>query len=232
MLYAYERLKARPTLDIDFLGQQISRDMDNIKDVFTELCDIPCPEDGVRFKKDSVRVEEITQNQEYNGVRVHVEVSLDTARQVVSIDVGFGDVITPGPVGLSYPLLLDNLPEVDVLAYSLETVVAEKFQAMVEHSVENSRMKDFFDVYRIMKKGNIDKGVLKDAIKATFTNRGTVMDTNHSLFSPSFATDPKRNAMWNNYLKKIKYHEKLDFAEVWVFIIAPLGSYLEAKESK
>ena len=92
LLYAHEHLKARPTLDIDFLGQQISRELDNIKETFKKLCDIECFEDGVVFDKDSVSVEEITLKKEYNGVRVHVKVGLDTASQVISMDVGFGAI--------------------------------------------------------------------------------------------------------------------------------------------
>ena len=92
LLYAHEQLKARPTLDIDFLGQRISRDMENIKEVFAALCDIECPEDGAVFEKESVEVEEITLQKEYNGVRVHVKVSLGTATQVITMDVGFGDI--------------------------------------------------------------------------------------------------------------------------------------------
>ena len=92
LLYAHEQLKARPTLDIDFLGQRISRDMENIKEVFAALCDIECSEDGAVFEKESVEVEEITLQKEYNGVRVHVKVSLGTATQVITMDVGFGDI--------------------------------------------------------------------------------------------------------------------------------------------
>lgn len=227
LLYAYEHLKARPTLDIDFLGQQISRDMDNIKNVFTKLCDIECPEDGVTFDKTSIRVEEITLKKEYNGVRVHIKVGLDTASQVVSMDIGFGDIITPAPVDLSYPILLETLPEVNILAYSLETVVAEKYHAMIDHATENSRMKDFFDVFRILKSGKIDLNTLQEAITATFENRGTVISTEYSFFEESFATDDKRNIMWNSYLKKIKFKETLTFHEVWVYITQKLKQYLE-----
>ena len=199
LLYAHEHLKARPTLDIDFLGLRISRDLDNIKETFTKLCDIECIEDGVVFDKDSISVEGITLKKEYNGVRVHIKVGLDTASQVISMDIGFGDIITPAPVDLSYPVLLDSLPEVDILAYSLETVetvVAEKYQAMIDHATENSRMKDFFDVYRILKAGEIDLNTLQEAITATFENRGTAISTDYSLFEDSFATDAKRNIMW------------------------------------
>lgn len=82
------------------------------------------------------------------------------------------------------------------MAYSLETVVAEKYQAMIDHATENSRMKDFFDVYRILKAGEIDLNTLQEAITATFENRGTAISTDYSLFEDSFATDAKRNIMW------------------------------------
>lgn len=222
LLYAHEHLKARPTLDIDFLGQQISRDMENIKNVFMKLCDIECFEDGVVFDKSSVMVEEISLKKEYNGVRVHIKVGLDTATQVISMDVGFGDIVTPAPVALSYPILLDALPEVEILAYSLETVVAEKYHAMIDHATENSRMKDFYDVYKILKSGKIDKKILKDAITATFENRGTTISVDNSLFEESFTVDNKRNIMWNSYLKKIKVKEQLSFYEVWKYITQEL----------
>lgn len=227
LLYAHEHLKARPTLDIDFLGQQISRDMENIKMAFKNICDIKYLEDGVIFDKDSIRVEEITLNKEYNGVRVHVKVELDTASQFVSVDVGFGDIVTPAPVALSYPILLETLPEVDIWAYSLETVVAEKYQAMIDHSTENSRMKDFFDVYQILKSGKTNSEILQEAITATFENRGTPFSTDYSLFDDSFATDSKRNTMWNNYLKKIKFKGTLTFQDVWTYIVRELKQYME-----
>lgn len=226
LLYAHERLKARPTLDIDFLGQQISRDMDNIKETFTEICSIGCEEDGVFFEKDSVHVEEITLKKAYNGVRIHVKAGLDTASQVISMDIGFGDIITPAPIDLSYPTLLEHLPSVSILAYSLETVVAEKFHAMIDHATENSRMKDFFDVYRILKSGDLDSNTLREAIVATFENRGTTISADASLFDDSFATNSMRNSMWNNYLRKIRFGDSLSFQEVWTYITTKLKTII------
>lgn len=226
LLYAHEQLKARPTLDIDFLGKQISREVDNIKTVFKNLCQIPCEEDGVLFDSASITAEDITLNKEYNGLRIHIKVSLGSASQILSMDVGFGDVVIPEPINLSYPILIVGMPEVNILAYSLETVVAEKFQSMIDHSVENSRMKDFFDVYRILLSGNVADDMLAEAINATFENRGTEMNTDHSLFSVSFSTDAMRVSMWNSYLKKIKYAEPLPFNEVWTSIVLRLKPYL------
>ena len=89
-----------------------------------------------------------------------------------ALDVGFGDIITPAHVSLSYPVLLDTLPEVDILAYSLETVVPEKYQAMIDHATENSRMKDFFDVYRILKAGKTVLHTLQEAISQLLKTEG------------------------------------------------------------
>lgn len=89
---------------------------------------------------------------------------MDTIVQPFSIDVGFGDVIVPQPVQLDYPLLIEGLPAVNVKAYSLETVVAEKFQTMIDRGIINSRMKDFFDVYTILKADKVDNELLKEAV--------------------------------------------------------------------
>lgn len=115
LLYAHEQFKARPTLDIDFLGHSIANDKKIIEEAFSEICGISC------------ETEEINENRVYKGIRLHVTARLDTARQKIAMDIGFGDIITPDPQELEYPLLLDDLPPVNIMAYSLETVVAEKF---------------------------------------------------------------------------------------------------------
>ena len=93
LLYAHEQFRARPTLDIDFLGDKISRDKEFVKMAFEEICAVSCPEDGVTFDTESISAEEITVNKEYHGIRLHVTARLDTIRQVISMDIGFGDVI-------------------------------------------------------------------------------------------------------------------------------------------
>lgn len=183
LLFAYDRFAARPTRDMDFLGDHISRDMENIKRIMLEICSIACEEDGVTFDcgEEEIWLEDITVEKEYNGTRVHMTAHMDTIVQSFSIDVGFGDVIIPQPVDLDYPLLLEDLPEVNVAAYSLETVVAEKFQTMIDRGTINSRMKDFFDVYTILKSGKVDNWVLKEAVVEVFENRGTKADPNIGL---------------------------------------------------
>lgn len=220
LLFAHDRFAARPTRDMDFLGDRISRDKENIKRIMLEICSIACEEDGVTFDcgEEEIWLEDITVEKEYNGTRVHMTAHMDTIVQPFSIDVGFGDVIVPEPVNLDYPLLLEDLPEVNVAAYSLETVVAEKFQTMIDRGTINSRMKDFFDVYTILKSGKVDSGLLKEAVVEVFENRGTKADPNSVVFSDGFAQDQMRQTMWKAYLKKIKYKAELPFTDVMAVV--------------
>ena len=204
LLYAIQNLKARPTLDLDFLGLGISNDKNSILNNFRQIASIPCPEDAVRFDLDSISADEITINREYQGIRVQLTAHLDTIRQLISIDIGFGDVITPEACTLDYPLAIEGLPHASVLAYSLETVLAEKFEAMISLGEDNSRMKDFFDVYTILQSHTISESVLAEAIRQTFENRKTTYSYPPAIFSASFPESGKRIVQWHNVSKKIQ----------------------------
>ena len=203
LLYAHEKFKARPTLDIDFLGNSIANDKKIIEEAFSEICGMSCEKDGIRFDMATIEMEEINENRLYKGIRLHVTARLDTACQKIAMDIGFGDVITPEPLELEYPLLLEDLPSVNIMVYSLETVVAEKFQAMIELSENNSRMKDFYDLYTLLHNKTIDGVLLEKAIHATLKNRGTVYEENHPLFSDDFSTNPRFQLLWKGFMKKI-----------------------------
>lgn len=225
LLYAFNQEKARPTKDIDFLGAHISNDRDYIKAVFTKIAEVPCDVDGVSYDVDTIEVIDITQEKKYHGARLTMLAHLDTVLQQISMDIGFGDIVTPGPQDLSYPLLLENLPGVNLLAYSLETVEAEKFEAMISLSVNNSRMKDFYDLYKILNDGNWDSEVLGEAVRNTFANRKTLYIENHPLFDDEFYSDTNRIARWNGFLKSIKSKEQIPFAETGKSIKAFLWTY-------
>ena len=150
---------------------------------------------------------------------------LDTIVQQVSVDIGFGDVVTPYPLSLDYPLLLPDVPAVELYAYSLETLIAEKFHAMVDRDESNSRMKDFFDVYQLFTNHEIDKELLAEAIEGTFKNRNTPYRENLTLFTDKFATDATRNIWWKAFLKKIRWKEHIDFSVVMKCIKKNLQTY-------
>lgn len=214
LIYAINGLDSRPTIDIDFLADRISRDRAFLEDVFREILSIECQEDGVTFDTSSLRTEAITVEKKYPGTRFHVTAHMDSIVYPMSMDIGFGDVVTPCPASVDYPLLLKDIPSVHIQAYSLETVIAEKFHAMIDRDVLNSRMKDFFDCHQILLTRNLDTETLYEAIKATFDNRQLVFKPDLQLFESSFATDEMRIKMWKSFLKKIQWKEDLDFTQV------------------
>lgn len=225
LLFALDGFKARPTIDIDLLGERISNDRDSLKEVFQKVCSVECEDDGVRFDAGSLELEPIAIEKKYPGTCVKVVAHLDTIVQQVSVDIGFGDVVTPYPVSLDYPLLLPDVPAVEIYAYSLETLIAEKFHTMVDRDESNSRMKDFFDVYQLFTNHEIDKALLEEAIVSTFKNRNTSYKDNLALFTNTFAQDDTRNAWWKAFLKKIRWKENIDFSDVMNCIKENLQEY-------
>lgn len=211
LLYSYDRFEARPTLDIDFLGKNTSREIENLTAIIKSVASLECEADAITFSPDTITAEEITVNKEYHGVRISIEAKLDTAVQKISMDIGFGDIITPYPQELNYPTLIPDLPQPMILAYSLETVIAEKFEAMITLAEDNSRMKDFFDVYRLLTYHEVDNEILKDAILATFENRQTAISQDHALWGENFASDSRRVNAWRAFLKRIKWKQELPF---------------------
>lgn len=218
LLFAIEQQHPRPTLDIDFLGIKIKNDLANLKNIFTEICTISCDRDGVVFDIDSIDTIHIAEEKNYKGVRVSVVVRLDSIKQKMKMDIGFGDVITPEAKVMEYPCFLDELPEVTILTYSLESVVAEKFHAMIELSESNSRYKDFYDVYQLLSSCNLDRDNLSEAIISTFKNRNTEYKDNHVIFTEKFINDPFRTTHWDNFIAKIKFPAKLEFSTIMALI--------------
>jgi hypothetical protein len=133
----------------------------------------------------------------------------------LQIDIGFSDVITPAPVILVYPTLLSDLAQpFQIGAYSIETVVAEKFHAMIALSVFNSRMKDFYDVYFLLQNNNIDDMILQEAILRTFRQRNTNFDGKPEVFTASFAENNYHKEMWKGFLRKMRILNNPDFSVI------------------
>ena len=214
LLYAMDGLNARPTIDVDFMAERISRDREFLTTVFQEILGIACDEDGVMFDTENITLEPITVEKKYPGTRFFFTAHMDSIVHKMSVDIGFGDVVTPCPASIDFPLLLPNIPSVNLQAYSLETVVAEKFHTMIDRDEYNSRMKDFFDCYQLLTKRSLDDNMLYEAIKATFDNRGLEYNPELKLFTDEFVNDSNRQMQWKLFLKKIQWKEKLGFSEV------------------
>lgn len=163
----------RPTRDIDFLGR-LKNDLEYIRTVVADVCQAQVDDDGLMFAPATVATERIAEDADYQGVRATFQATLGNARIPMQIDIGFSDVMTPGPTAISYPTILD-FPAASLLAYNRETAIAEKFEAMVKLGELNSRMKDFFDVATLAANFDFEGQELAAAILATFTQRQTAI---------------------------------------------------------
>ena len=228
LMYAYERFAARPTLDIDFLGTHISNDSERIAEAFREICAVGCKEDGVQFACDKIVTQNITKFKDYHGVRLSIPVTMDTIAQVLTMDVGFGDVVTPHPVSLDYPLLLEGLPEASILAYSTETVIAEKMHAIIDLADQSSRMKVYYDIYHLLTSFQYDTAILQDAINRTFENRHTPYTKDTMFFKEDFPNHPQMKVRWTAFLRKAAINSALSFPEMVRWLQGTLRSYWAA----
>jgi len=227
LLYALERETSRPTLDIDLLSLKIRLDKERFAEIFREVLHLAYPEDGVQFETNSISVAEIMEQRKYAGLQIKVPVSLGTMRQLLKIDIAFGDIVTPEPNYMTYPTLLEMDAPV-IKAYSPETIIAETFEAMIDLAESNSRMKDFYDIYQLLSKKRYEPQTLKLAIAQTFKNRGTVLRQKHPVFEPSFANDQARNKLWEGFLSRSKLSESIPFPEVLRYVREHLQPIYEA----
>ena len=201
-LYAlYDGSYARATTDIDFLAQRISNDTEKIKQVFAEIFSVEA-DDPLRFDIETLSVKPIAEMKKYHGVNVSIIAYLDRTSINVSIDIGFGDVIFPDKVEMDFPVVLsDESPQ--VYAYSLCSTVAEKFEAIVSLAYDNSRFKDYYDIYVLSTTQDFEGKELLEAVRETFENRHTSI-AEIVAFEDGFADDPLRQTRWKAFVKKKK----------------------------
>ena len=191
----------RATRDVDLLGFG-ELDVDRLEAVFLELCTVVVEPDGLRFLEESVHVDRIRDAQEYRGVRVRLAADLDGAWIALQVDIGFGDVVTPGVVEAEFPTLLD-FPAPRLRTYPRETVVAEKFEAMVRLGAANTRMKDFYDLWAMATTFAFGGESLAAALAATFQRRGTELPVGYPLaLRLEFTSDVGKQAQWTAFLRR------------------------------
>ena len=200
LLLAHRMSRLRPTKDIDFLGIEISNDLDKIKNIITEIAQIES-DDGVVFNTNNIRIEKITENANYDGVRLRLESELNGARSVLQLDIGFGDKIVAGPIELEFPVLLD-MPVPKLHVYSKESSIAEKFQALVKLNIFSSRMKDIYDILFLAENEPFKFDTLQEAVITTFTQRETVIEDRSGIFNEAFTEDKEKQSQWRAFLSR------------------------------
>lgn len=201
MLYVWDAPLARATKDLDLLGR-LDNSLENLKRVVQEVCAADVEPDGMVFDSATMKAERIKEDADYQGVRLRFVGLLGKARVAMQIDVGFGDVVTPGAADITYPVLLD-FPAPELSGYPRESVVAEKFQAMVYLRTLNSRMKDFYDVWLLASQFAFDGALLAKAIAATFANRETSIDVAPIAFTADFTEQASTLSQWTAFRNKL-----------------------------
>lgn len=192
---------ARATRDIDLLARNMSNNAADMKKVFENIFSIEC-DDALRYDLSTLEVKDITEFKEYHGVNMSIIAYLDRTKIPVSVDIGFGDVIYPGRVKMEFPVLLDmEVPE--IYAYSISSVISEKFEAIVSLGDANSRYKDFYDIYILAGRYDLDGTELKEAVSETFDYRGTGFDDIFA-FTDDFTASEIHQNRWKAFLKKKK----------------------------
>jgi hypothetical protein len=190
----------RATRDVDVLAS-CPTDDDAIRSLIVEICSVPCPEDGLRFDLSDLAVEAIRAEEEYSGKRARFRAFLGQARIAVQLDLGVGDAIAIAPEEISYPTILPSLPAPRLRAYPREQTVAEKFEAMVKLDTQNSRMKDFHDVWALAGAFAFDGAALQRAVAACFERRRTPWtEEAPRALTTAFYHLPELTTRWRNYL--------------------------------
>jgi predicted nucleotidyltransferase component of viral defense system len=193
----------RPTRDIDLLGFGMA-EIPHLLKVFEDLCAIEV-EDGINFEATSIKAEEIRKEANYSGTRVTLIGAIDGAKCTVQIDVGYGDAVTPAPEIATYPVMLKDMPAPELRVYPRYSVIAEKFEAIVSLGIANSRMKDYFDLWVLLRNATLDSAILEQAVHATFKRRGTALQTDTPVgLSDQFSLDKSRVDLWDAFVGRNK----------------------------
>ena len=222
MFWAWSGPVSRPTMDIDLLGK-IDNSLEVIVAVMKNVCVMVVEPDGMSFNAETVTAARITEDAEYEGVRVRVQGGLGNARVSLQIDIGFGDVIVPSPSKVVYPALLD-FPSPELNGYTMESTIAEKFHAMVKLDVLNSRMKDFYDIWMLSRTFDFRGKMLAEAVEKTFENRNTPIPIEPTVFNPSFVNDEAKKIQWQGFIRKAKLS---DAPEAFEDVVAVVKVFLE-----
>jgi predicted nucleotidyltransferase component of viral defense system len=210
---------ARPTMDIDLLRKG-KADQASLVTLVKDCATLEVEPDGLIYIADSAVAEEITKVSEYKGTRIRADARIDNVRLKIQIDFGVGDIMVPGPRMIEYPVLLDS-DTIRLLAYPVESAIAEKLQAMVALGNANSRMKDFYDVWIYSNHLDFNTDTLLKAIDATFKNRETPVPAKEfEALSRRFAE--QHRVQWNAFVKKIGEH---DLTDAFVSVVEKIETF-------
>ena len=193
----------RVTRDTDLLCHG-NPDPEYLMQCFREICQLEVPDDGVRFDTNSMESSEIKKGAKYCGTRIMFNAWIQNARVSMQFDIGFGDSVYPEAEINEYPILLNDFQKPRILVYPYYTVIAEKYEAIVSLGMQNSRLKDYFDIWLLAESFSFDYNLLKQAIQMTFERRDNKLPPSIPVgLTVEFFQDPIKQSQWKAFLKKV-----------------------------
>jgi len=203
----------RSTMDIDTTVKSLPLNKSAIQKILEEIMAIGL-EDGVLFR--ITKVQDIMEGHEYEGVRFMIDCTMDKLKQTIKMDISTGDEITPKAITHELPLIIEDRT-IELWAYNLETLLAEKLETIMVRAEANTRMRDFYDIHVLLEQDavTIDRDTMKAAFYATCNKRGSIelIGTIDDVIN-KIADDETMRQLWNNYRKTNYYVGALEWEEV------------------
>ncbi len=224
-IYTLTNFESRATVDVDFLMRGLNNDMARMDEIIGEILAIPTGNDFVTFK--ATKSEPIAIQRKYHGISTQITGYIKNVRVPFNVDIGVGDVIVPRAQRRSIQTQLEGYAKPEILTYSLESTIAEKFDAILQRFELTGRMKDFYDIYYLSRTFDFDGLKLQIAIQETLQNRGTAYEKDSFQRILSLAEDENMQIKWRHFLKTLGNPE-IGFQEIITGLAAFLSPVWEA----
>jgi predicted nucleotidyltransferase component of viral defense system len=202
LIYAITKFESRETIDIDFEIKDRASSIENVKKMVDEILVTPTENDYVVYEAKGF--EKISSQRKYPGISFQIIGHINQVRVPINVDIGIGDVIVPGVEKRKFIPQLEGFDSPEIATYSIESTVAEKFEAILRRVDLNSRMKDFFDISYLSNAFNFDGKKLQKAVSETLANRETEYSKDSLAIITRFSEDKEMNVRWNYFLRKLK----------------------------
>lgn len=201
----------RTTRDMDTTIKGLPLNEEAIRKIINEIINIST-EENISFKL--ISIENIRKDDEYSGLRATIKVEFETINENLKIDITTGDIIIPREIKFEYKMMFED-KSIFVMTYSVETIIAEKFQTIISRNVLNTRAKDFYDIFMLVKLNKYNKDFLQKAIVETFNKRNTSTNINELKEIIKNISESKiMNDLWKNYRKIYFYAKDINFNDI------------------
>ena len=214
-IYTLTNFESRATVDVDFLMRGLNNDLARMDEIITEILAVDTGNDYITFK--AGKTEPIAVRRKYHGVSTQITGYIKNVRVPFNVDIGVGDVIVPDAQRRNIQTQLEGYDKPEILTYSLESTIAEKFDAILQRFELTGRMKDFYDIYYLSCTFDFDGLKLQTAIQETLHNRGTAYDKDSFDRVIALADDLDMQTKWRYFLRSLG-NSNIAFAEVMVGI--------------